>query len=410
MRLKLIQIINFITIFACLFLCATSIFYFPYQKVAFYLFFTSYFVEVILERKWENIHFDKKSIYFLIMIFFFLLAILHFPFEHSSKYFSYLTIKRLSIFGFASIGILGLNKNFKLSYFLNTFIITSVITICYLIVIRIGVLEFIKNPLRADLFSTERNLHVNLHMMFNFYLNISILSIWYILTQSWNKTVWWKRYLYIAALTLIFYILSMTEGRSGFIAGIIVMFCFIFYEIWKRKKSMGIIIGLLFPFFLFGIASLHKRMSEKMIESEPRLFLWESAVSVIKDQPVFGYGISDAQEHFDIARAKYQTEEFRLGTIKNPRLDCHSQYLQTTMEYGIFGLLILLFIYFYPIWLADKNRKLFSVLLLFLCAYQSVFDMFITGQFSAIFGILILLILCADNNIILNRNRKTLVN
>jgi len=399
MRLRLIQVVNYFNFISCLLLTAISIFYFPIQKVGFILFFISYFLEVLLEKKWERIQFDKKNFYFLVMIFFFLLAIFHYPFEQSSKYFGYLTIKRLSIFGFAAVGIMGVNDKFKLNYFLNTLIITSIVIIGYLVFIRIGLLEFIRNPLREDIFTNERILYVNSHMMFNFYLNISIISIWYILTRSWKRTIWWKRYLYVSALTIIFGTLSITEGRSGFIVGIFIMLFFIFFEIWKRKKVAGIIIGLLIPFLIIDVAGHHKRISEKAIETEPRLFLWKSAVSVIKEKPIFGYGITDAQLQFDLARAKYQTEEFRLGWIKSPRLDSHSQYLQTTMEYGIIGLLILLFIYVYPVFLADKNRKIFSFLLMFLCAYQSVFDMFITGQFSAIFGILIILILRVENNI-----------
>lgn len=403
-RLKLI--INYINLVSALLLVATTIFYYPVQKTAFFLFFISYFIEVFVEQKWKYIQFDKKTIYFLVLIFFFLLALVYFPFEHSTKYFSNLLVKRLSIPGFALVGIFGVNSKYKLNYFLNTLIISSVATIAYIVCIRIGIAEFVTNPLRSEIFTTSRILWVNSHMMFNFYLNISLVSIWYILTRSWSRTSWWKRYLYIGALSIDFGFLSISEGRSGFLAGILVMLCFIFFEIWKRKKAIGIIIGLCIPFLLVGVASHHRRMSEKNLEAEPRLFLWKSAISVVKESPVFGYGISDAQEHFDVARAKYQTEEFRLGWIDSPRLDSHSQYLQTTMEFGILGILTLLFIYIYPIFLADKNRKLFSILILFLCAYQSIFDMFITGQFAALFGMLVVLLLLVENNIAIDNQNE----
>jgi len=408
MNLKIRQIINYINLFSCILLVATSIYYYPVQKLAFWFFFSSYIIEIFSDQKWRKIKINRKTIYFTIMFFFFLFAFIYYPFDPSKKYFFGLLSKRLSILGFAGVGFFGLNDRYKLSYFLNTLIISSVVAILYLIFYRIGFISFILNPDHAKVFTEQRILYVNSHMVFNFYLNISIVSIWFILTQSWNRTKWWKRYLYIGALTIDFGILAISEGRSGFLAGIFVMFIFIFFEIWKRKKTMGIIIGLLFPFFLFSVASLHKRMSEKILEGEPRLFLWESAISVIKDKPIAGYGISSAQEHFDIARVKYQTEEFRLDVKKSYRLDAHDQYLQTTMEFGLIGLLILLFLYVYPIFIVEKNRKLFSLLLLLLCAYQSVFDMFITGQFSSLFGILVVLILIVNNNLILEDTRKHL--
>jgi O-antigen ligase len=379
MKNKFSDILNYINFFSALLLTATSIYYYPVQKFAFVLFFSSYFAEVLFEKKWKNIHIDKKGIYFLIMIFFVVLALFYFPFEHSSKYFSKLIMKRLPICG------------------------SSIVAIAYLLFIRVGITEFITNPLRKEIFSEARILYVNSHMAFNFYLNVSLISIWYILTRSWNRTIWWKKSIYVGALTLIFGILSISEGRSGFVVGILLVLAFIFFEIWKRKKLIGLVIGVLIPFLFISIVSHQRRMSKESLETEPRIFLWESALSVIKDKPIFGYGISDAQEHFDIARTKFQTEDYRLAWKDSWLLDSHSQYLQVSMEFGVIGLLILLFLYTYPILLADKNRKLFSILLLFLCAYQSIFDMFITGKFSAIYGILIILILSVENNIVLKK-------
>jgi len=400
MKKKFSTFVNYANLLSALLLTATSIYYYQVQKIAFILFFSTYLLEIFVDKKWENIHLDKKSIYYMIMAFFFVLVFIYFPFEESSKYFSRLSVKRLSILGFAIVGFLGVNDKFRLNYFLNTFIISSIIAIVYLIFIRIGIVEFFTNPMRVEAFTNERILHVNSHMAFDFYLNVSLIGIWYILTRSWNRTIWWKRYLYLGALTLIFSTLSLSEGRSGFIVAILLMLSFIFIEIWKRRKMMGIIIGFLIPFLLIGIVSQHKRMSEKSLEAEPRIFLWESALSVIKESPVLGHGISDAQVHFDIARMKFQTEEFKQNWKSHALLDAHNQYLQTTMEFGLVGLLLLLFLYTYPIFIADKNRQVFSILLLFLCAYQSFFDMFIIGQFSALFGIIVILILSVKNNIV----------
>ena len=392
--------INYINLFSILLLTAVSIYYYPVQNIAFYLFFISYIIELILEKKWQKIKFDKKSIYYLVMSFFFLLAFVYYPFENTSKYFTMLVGRRFALFGFAGVGFFGVNNKYKLNYFLNTFVISSIIAIFYIIFLRIGIINFISNPDMETLFASQRILYVNSHMVFNLFLNISLVSIWYILTRSWKRTAWWKLFLYFGALTIIFGILSISEGRSGFITGILLMLCFIFFEIWKRKKMIGIVVGFLVPFLLIGIVSQQRRMSVKNIKTEPRIFLWKAAIEVIKEKPIFGYGISNAQEQFDIVRAKHQTEEFRLDCKHIRIITSHNQFLQTTMEFGIFGLLILLFIYFYPIFIADKNRKLFAFLLIFPCLYESLFDVVITGvNYSAIYGILMVIILSVENNI-----------
>jgi O-antigen ligase len=400
MKDKIVLVINYFNLISALLLAAVSIYYYPMQKIAFLLFFISYSMEFFIEQKWKYIKLDKKSIYFLVMIFFFLLAFIYYPIEDTSKYFTWLVGRRLSIFGFGCVGFFGVNPKYKLNYFLNTFIISSIIAILYLICYRVGIMNFILNPDRALIFADARIAWVNSHMIFNLFMNISLVNIWYILTRSWRRTSWWKLTLYISALTLIFGILSISEGRSGFITGILLMLCFIFYEIWKRKKMIGIVVAFLIPFLLIGIVSQQKRMTEKDIKTEPRIFLWEAALSVIKDKPVFGYGVSNAQEQFDTARAKYQTEEFKQSWKHIRILTSHNQFIQTTMEFGIFGLILLLFIYSYPIFVADKNRKLFALFLIFPCVYESLFDVFITGvNYSAIFGILVVLILCVENNI-----------
>ncbi len=405
MKRTFIQLINYLNLISALLLAAASIYYYPMQKLAFIVFFSSYFIEIFAEQKWKNIRLDKKTVYFSAMALFFILALLYQPFESSNKYFQILLEKRFPLLGVSIVAIFGVNKLYKLNYFLNTFIISAVVAIVYLAFVRMGVSEVLNNEDWQTVFAAHRIEYVNTHMVFNFYLNISLISIWYIITRSWRKTIWWKRYLYIAAMTVIFSALSISDGRSGFAMGILLMLSFIFFELWKRRKALGIVVGLLIPFLLIGIAGNHKRMSEKALETEPRWFLWESALSVIKQKPVLGHGISDAQVEFDLARPNFETEEYRHNWRNNKRLDSHSQYLQTTMEFGIFGLTILLFLYVFPILIADKNRRMFAILLLVVCAYQSVFDLFITGNFSALFGILVILILCVENNIAVEKSK-----
>ena len=178
MNNNIIRIVNYFNLLSALIL-TVSIIFFQYNilKTGYLLFFGSYVVEIFVEQRWRNIKFDKRSIYFFGLLLFFLLAIIYLPFETSRKYTHLLLDKRLPLLGFSIVGIFGLNKKFKLSYFLNTFIVTSVGAIFYLVFFRVGISEFIHNPLRAELFTAQRVLWVNSHMMFNFYLNVSLIFV-----------------------------------------------------------------------------------------------------------------------------------------------------------------------------------------------------------------------------------------
>jgi O-antigen ligase len=400
MQITFKKAINYLNLLSAIYVAASLIYYIQVQRIGLYVFFLSYLVEIFTDKKWEKFQFDKKKLYYFVMMFFFLLAFFYLPFEKSGKYTKMLFDLRMPLLAFSIIGLFGFNDKFKLNYFLNTFIISSVIAIFYLILFHVGIKEFILDPIRAQIFTIERIKWVNTHMIFNFYMNISLISVWYILTRSWRRTKSWKLALYIGALTLIFFILSISEGRSGFIMGILLIIGFIFFEIWKRRKLLSLIAALLIPFIFVGFLSLNKRISEKSFENEPRLFLWKTALAVIKENPLLGSGINDGQVKFDIMRPHFETDQFRLEWASAPHLDSHDQYLQTTIEFGVFGLLVLLFLYISPIFIVDKNKKFLTILILFLCAYQSVFDMFLTGPFSMLFCLLVVLLLSVENNIV----------
>ena len=399
MNKKIISTLNNINLFSALLLTASLIYTFPIQKWIIAFFFISYIIEFFVQKKWKGIQINKTRIFYLIVASFILLAFMYFPFEKTHIYFWWLMQKRLALFGFAGVGFFGVNNKYKLSYFLNTFIIFSIVSIFYILFIRVGFMEFISNPQRFEVFNLSRNNYVNMHRVFNLYLNISLISIWFILSNSWQKVVLWKRCLYFSASAVILFTLLISEGRSGFLAAISLLLIIVFNEIRKKKKIVGIILSIIVIMTTLVVAINHQGVSEKKFETDNRWFLWQSASSVIKENPIWGHGISDAQVHFDAARKLYQTEEYRLFFINSKVLDSHNQFLQTTMEFGIFGLLILMFIYFFPSIIADKERRLFSVMLMFLCFLQSMFDPFINGPFASIFGLLLVLILTVNNDL-----------
>lgn len=392
MKHKIINIVNYLNLSSAIALTSLSIFHFDHLRIVLYIFFISYFIEIFIEKKWKSITFDKKSIFFLSLAVFFILALIYYPFEQDTQYWSLLISKRLSLLAVGIVGFLGVNKKYKLSYFLKASIVTSTIIISYLILFKIGLIEFITSSDKIYLFSETRKQFVNHHMMFNFYLNISLVSIWYLLSNNWTKYKNYSKISYLLCGLIIFSTLSITEGRSGFLAGILILNGFIFIEIRKRFR---IISYLLFPVILFSIiliGSNHQRLTESALKHESRLFLWKSAMVVIQNKPILGYGVSTAQVAYDKVSSIYETNDYKLFTKNRKIKDSHNQYLQTMMEFGVIGIILLVFIYLYPLFIADTKRKTLALFWLFLCWFQSTFDMFITGQFCILFSLLMLFI------------------
>ncbi len=369
------------------------------------IFFGTYILEFIFDKKWQNFKLNKTSIYFILLLMFFMLFVLYLPFENTYKYNQILFDKRVSLLGFAVVGIFGVNKYFKLSYFLNAMVISSVLAILYNIVLNVGFSNFISDASRFDLFNDGRKEYISSHMNFNFYLNISIVAVWFLVTRTWRRIAIWRKILYFGALIIIFSALTISEGRSGFLIALILFSSFIFIEIWRFRRRLSIVIAMFIPLIIvFGI-SQHDRMSMEMLKSEPRWFLWESGLDVIKQSPIVGHGASNAQELFDASREKFQTEEYKTQWSFAQHLDSHNQYIQTTMEFGVIGLLFLLYFFVSPFFLVDKVRKPLALFVMLLAAYQSIFDMFMTGPFSLMYGVLILMLLSMPHEYNKRKNR-----
>ncbi len=397
MKSKITGYLNYINLFSFLSIAAASIYTYSYvMKISYYVFFISYLIEIFIEKKWETIKFDKKTVYFSIIFIFFLLAPISSLFDNTPVYVKYLLERRLPLLGFSIVGLFGLNKLYNIMYLFKTLIISSFVAIVYLIFFRIGINEYIKNTLRADLFQECRIKYVHGHMMFNFYLNISIIGIWYILSTTWKKTSSIIISLYIIIFVLFMYVLLISEGRTGFTEAFVLIFAMAFFQLWKLKRKAAIVLLILMPFVLYSAISHHRRVNKDYVEIEPRFFFCETALHLIKQKPFLGYGLSNAQEKFDTERVKYQSEYFRIWSQKINNVDSHNQYLQTTLEFGLVGLLLLLLIYYFPFSMVNSSRITLLSLFVVLYSYHSIFDMFITGQFATVFSILILLIL--DDN------------
>ncbi len=400
--MKLSTIVHYINLIGALYVVATILFNsFSISVVGYYVFFLSYVAEFIIDKRWQSFRFTKVHVYYSGMLLFFLLPLLYYPFD-TTTYFKFLIEKRYPLLGIGIIGFFGLNDKYKLNYFLNTIIISAVAVILYLLIFKVGIVNFITSPDRAALFKFGRTEAVNQHMGFNFYLNLSLISIWYMISRSWHRTKPINRIAYISAMTLVFLMLSLSEGRSGYLAGILLMCAFVFFEIWKRKRTQSLLFALLIPFVLVLFVRGHGEMSKEYLRAEPRLFLWKAATEVIEESPIWGNGMSRAQEKYDIKRDMHETPIFRdywHGVVHARMIDCHNQYLQIIMEFGVLGILLVIFLYCYPFFIVEPRRKLFSFFILALCAHQSVFDMFITGPFCLTFCFLTLFLLRMENNI-----------
>lgn len=103
--------------------------------------------------------------------------------------------------------------------------------------------------------------------------------------------------------------------------------------------------------------------SESTVKAKPnvRIAIWNSAIDVIKINPIIGTGTGDPQEHL---MSSYKKNNITKAILKN--YNAHNQFLQTTIALGAIGLIILLLNFVVPIILGFKKGDYLLLMFLFL--------------------------------------------
>lgn len=160
-------------------------------------------------------------------------------------------------------------------------------------------------------------------------------------------------------ITLLFMMAFMalaliaTNSRAAFLASLI-SFTYLIYEKYKHRFNMLFkwsiaknisIVAAGFTLIACLVAGLY---FSKKDSANGRLLIWDISLNMIKDKPFFGYGF----DHFKANYMNYQASFL----AKNPNADeamlagdtiyAFNELIQLTVENGIIGLLIILFLLF----------------------------------------------------------------
>jgi len=186
-------------------------------------------------------------------------------------------------------------------------------------------------------------------------------------------------------LLLIFIIIGilftlLLIGSKGVLSSFVIASLFLLYYILKQnliinfkiKNNLFKIFSVLFLFliFLFFIPNLKKTFIDNIKSFNPKILfsspsiinratMWKSAINMIKEKPVFGFGTGAVRYFYQ----KYQSEILKknqnLTFIKTSYV--HNDYLQITAEFGIIGLFLFVLFIISLIYFFDKNSYLLDI-------------------------------------------------
>ncbi|MDD4994089.1 MAG: O-antigen ligase family protein [Paludibacter sp.] len=361
---KFLRIVRLINLFSMLFLVVElSLYINIFQRLAFAVAFISYTIEAIVEKKWKQFKWDRSSrqIFFIIVIFFFVLQFIFFPFEKNTSFFGTIIEERIPFLIFGIVGLFGFNKYFKLKYFAWTFIATSFILGAFLLSNLNS--EILSSVNRNELLGLVRIKYINSHMKFNYYLNVSLICIYYIIVSLKGKKAFWQRLSLVLSSIVIILNLFLSEGRIGLLSSIIILVIYIVHYFWEKSKRLTLISTSLFILLVTILIQQNPRLSTSSIKHEPRQEIWAVAYDEIVKSNFLGVGASTA--------AYDMKNQFAIrGMINNKHT--HNILLQSTLEYGVLGFVVILSMFVFGCYTVSANFR-FMVLLLTLITFLQLF-------------------------------------
>jgi len=204
-----------------------------------------------------------------------------------------------------------------------------------------------------------------------------------------------KNYRWVSIILLFLFVTSIyfLQSRSGILVLFFILITSLFYYLYTHKKNYGygvagIILVLLFAFaltqlFSGRIGSYIKATTHEQLQLEKVLGLrnniWQISYKLAMENKMLGIGTGYHNE-------SYLTDEEMQIIHKNTAfINAHNQFLQTFLEHGIFGLLILIFFISYSFYFAIKTKNYLLLMLLISICLNMVFESMLersTGIFT----------------------------
>lgn len=237
---------------------------------------------------------------------------------------------------------------------------------------------------------------------FSIYILFSLLLIWKGYLKGW-KYFSLKWIIPFSLYLLIFYFFC--QSLAGILFLIFVLLFILIRSFYKKiGRNISFIILIISPFLLYSLLSnfpVYKVEFNSTIKSfttfisnpkgyvdekvgyktgnEERMVLWVTTYSLIKKHP-FGVGTGNVDDYLYLELLK-----LRQGGLALKNYNPHNQYLQTTLEIGFIGLLILLVFVFLVLYKAIRESNWILILLISSLIFNSFFESILQRQSGIVF-------------------------
>ncbi len=240
-------------------------------------------------------------------------------------------------------------------------------------------IELIKHLALGNMsFDSIKQDYINISKINNIYfsllINFGVLSCLYL---KESHIIFLKNRLISFCIILFLVInLFLIQSKVGCFAFLMIL---LGYSLLNLKNMQKIYIEICLIFFTILVCGLFYFDASKLsydyffnssFEVTKRITIWNDATALIYDKPFLGYG----SQYLSILYLK-----------SGLTLNCHNQFLELMLEYGIIGLLFYIIMLIYSLYYAVKSHEYFFIGFLFLIVYYSFFESILNTQTGIVF-------------------------
>ncbi|MCR5050884.1 MAG: O-antigen ligase family protein [Paludibacteraceae bacterium] len=367
-------------------LCTLPYLYGGLQRFVLYFACISYLIDYVLNKRWKGWQLDKEKWVYIVFMFFYLCIPIRQLFDPSCTWLyehkleSYLPFLVLGI-----MGMMGYNHTLRLEHVALAMSLTCLFFGCQLAYLMSDVVCDNFQSWRSQL-NEMRISHINSHMAVNVYCNLTLVfAAWTILQSSCR--VWLKWVIGLLSIGIVVGIL-LSEGRTGQITLAVLLMIFVIVWLWKQSESKWIVPALIALMIGGGSYWYYSpRFHGPSAYDNPRLYLWKIGVQIAKEKPLAGWGVSSARAEYvkrGLADKDFQIHYLheyehasmeRYGVVSYEIIHPHNVCLETMMEFGIIGVLILFLCMLLPICLSPIGKlRWYLAACIFVFFMQAMFE------------------------------------
>lgn len=224
---------------------------------------------------------------------------------------------------------------------------------------------------------------------FAMYVNVAIISLYDLfLKKMINK----KHFLFSVFFLSLFVL--MLYSKTGIFSMLLIHIIYFLFIIKKSILNKKIILSIFFTIvtlivLLFTLIPhttdrikiikdtlISKKLDPNSTEStQLRTFAWKASISLIKNNPLLGYGTGDVN---DVLLNEYQIKGY-FGALKK-EMNAHNQFLQTWLSIGILGFIVLLSFFIYCSYIGIKESQIPILIFAIISFIAFLFESFLETQ------------------------------